>query len=532
MPPARKLVPSPAVARIESIRPGGDWVGRFAEYALPELLIGILRGNLSGRLDVELGPRRNQLFFRDGVPVCVSLPDVQVSLAEILVAFGELDPATGERVRARAVKSGHSESRVITAAELCSEGALHAGMRARARAEVVRLFDAGDRAFRFVEGEKMPADGELTILQPLPLIYHGLSAASDRSPVQAFLARATGARFRLTATYPRGVDPFEWGEAVERGVGQLEHPQSLDELVQGGLPADQAAVALTTLELAGMLERVADAGGAPVAVDDDAPLKLRPMPRVVRPVSALHAESLLPPVRASSGVAPRPARPTSRVPLDHDGERAAVLAKLSPLVGKSYYDLLRVRPSSTLDQIERAAKFLGGDVDAAPDPGERAFFGLIAEAGALLRDPQLGPRYAQALERAELDPRARRELHLLEVEPKVERAVRRMGEGRTGEAEILLEWASRLDPSRSDLRIHREFLAFCRAEPARRAELARNLRPVIAAEALRNPEDPRLQLYFAAVVAELGDVSMARGALGHVDPEHPLARAVARRIGI
>jgi len=193
------------VPKVESIRFGEVYEGRFSDYALPELLMGILRGNLTGVLDVILSSeRRNAVYFKDGVPVSVSLPEVEA--------------------------------------------------RGAARAQIVALFDAGDRSFRFKEGEQMPADAELAILQTLPLIYQGLMAARDRSTVRAFTARTQGSRFHLADTYPRGVDPFEWGEAVERAVAALEEPKSAEDLAARDLGAERAAVVLTCLDLADMLE--------------------------------------------------------------------------------------------------------------------------------------------------------------------------------------------------------------------------------------------------------------------------------------
>ena len=79
------------MAKIESIRPGGTLEASLSTYPLAELLLGILRGNLTGRLELFLHPEpRNLVVFKDGVPVSVLLPDGGVSLVKILIDSGEL----------------------------------------------------------------------------------------------------------------------------------------------------------------------------------------------------------------------------------------------------------------------------------------------------------------------------------------------------------------------------------------------------------------------------------------------------------
>lgn len=220
--------------------------------------MGILRGNLSGalRLDLEAS-RTNVVYFRDGVPVAVDLPALGVSLAGVLAERGELDPELADRVTARARASGASESRIIEIDRVVAEGALRDGVRTRARRELERLFDEGPRAFVFTEGAPVPADADLAVLQPLPIIYAGLARSAHRGPrgpVAELLARWGAHRFRLADTYPRGVDPFEWGDDVERAVEALEAPTSIAALGEAGLERTTAAVVLAALHAADMLE--------------------------------------------------------------------------------------------------------------------------------------------------------------------------------------------------------------------------------------------------------------------------------------
>ena len=109
--------------KIESIRPGGALEASFSAYPLAELLIGILRGNLTGRLDLFLHPEpRNLVYFKDGVPVSVQLPDAGVSLVKILIDSGRVPHDTGLDLLRLAEASGRTEEQVIQQHNVLSAG--------------------------------------------------------------------------------------------------------------------------------------------------------------------------------------------------------------------------------------------------------------------------------------------------------------------------------------------------------------------------------------------------------------------------
>jgi hypothetical protein len=602
------------VPKIESIRPGGTLEASFSAYPLAELLLGILRGNLTGRLDLFLHPEpRNVVFFKDGVPVSVQLPDAGVSLAKILIDSGRVPHEQGLDLLRMAEASGRSEEQVIQQHNVLSPGVLDEARRRRARAQLVRLFDASPLDFRFQEGVALPAGVPLTILQPLPLVYEGLVKTQDRTVVNRFLEAHARSTFDLAPTFPRGVDPFEWGPQVERVVTQLPPPLSVARLAQAGLPQEVALAAITSLHLASMLElREQGPGVRPLAAvappaSPAAPLPAQspglsaarppgavappaspaaPLPapapspglsaspppvtaptpatllrkgpaperRPAEPVGGglqIHRRSGGGPVPAPASVrspgpgveparppAPRPAapsavtRPTPAPPAPgrptHETELASVRQRLSPLATQNYYQLLRVTPGSNPAQVDRAYRFLARRVeDEAADPGWRATLDLLKEAHQLLRDPERAALYAQLVERGEGSGTAFKERLAFEAEPKVDRALRAVAEGRTGEATFLLSWAEKLDPSRLDVPVLMTVVDFLRAPRALREQDARGLQTFLAAELARQPNDWRLKLCQALVLAELGDGRGAQ-ALTFDCPEldHPMVRLV------
>ncbi|MCC7381859.1 MAG: hypothetical protein IT384_08525 [Deltaproteobacteria bacterium] len=462
------------MARIESIRPGDALTSDFGSYPLPELLMGVLRGNLSGILEVHLSSaRKNDIYFRDGVPVAVVLPDVPFSLAHLLADRGMLDREQARRVEARAEARGLSESRVIAADQLVAPGPLGEAIRLRARAQMVSLFDVGDRGFRFVEGAALPGEVEIAVLQPLPLIYAGLLTSSERTYARSFLAAHRHQQFRLTDTFPAGVDPFDWGPQVEQAVTVLAQRAPLDALLERGLGEEEAAVVLASLLLADMIEVL------------DAP-----------------SQGSKPALRTG---------PRGDAAIAHDDVRVSLERCLESMQARSYFEVLEVASDAPPAEVTRAHRALRAKVERqGGGAGVRGLLALIDEAHDALSDPRLGPRYRVAAAYAAIEAPALSERRRLEAEPKVERALRSMIDGRAGEASYWLAWAARLAPERRDLPVFRAAVPLVGAGAAVRRDLARVLLPAI--EDLARPFAPsdRVQLVLAVVLAAAGDEPRAR----------------------
>ena len=200
----------------------------------------------------------------------------------------------------------------------------------------------------------------------------------------------------------------------------------------------------------------------------------------------------------------------------------------TPLSGQTYHQLLRVTPGTAPAQVDRAYRFLARRVeDEGDDPGWRATLDLLREAHTVLRDPERAALYAQMVERSESSSAAARERQAFEAEPKVDRALKCMAEGRIGEATFLLTWAEKLDPTRLDVPVLMSVVDFLRAPRQQREQDARGLQTILAAELARQPNDWRLKLCQALVLAELGDERGAQALmLESPDLDHPMVRLV------
>ena len=538
--------------KIESIRPGDTLDATFGAYPLAELLLGILRGNLTGRLDVFLHPEpRNHLFFRDGVPVVVSLQDGGGSAVGLLIQDGSLNEDEGLNIVRAAEASGKAELEVLRERALIAQAKLYRFEIRWARAKLVKLFDIGPVDFRFTEGVTADPD-RMTILQPLPIVYEGLLNARDRSVVQRFVQVHRDSRFSLSATYPRGVDPFEWGAKVEAAVECLNRPGGITDLEQAGLSNDQACAVLAALHLSDMIDlreqgrkrtKAKTSGrtistppsGTPMPARASAPPSpSQPEVEAVRDASGLviHRRTAPDPVATRPPPTPRPAPVGDERAVGgnaHDREYVAVRERVTPYYGQNYFQILRVTPDTNADQLERAYRFLVRRFEEEMErPGTGPVLDLIHEAYQVLKDPESARRYGQLVSRSDGRPSIERERRAFEAEPKVDRAVRAMGAGRTGEATLLLSWAERLDTSRSDVSAYFGVLDLIRAPDGQRAADAHSLRTVLQEQVAQRAYDWRIKMCLGLVLAEDGEPEAAARLLEKApDRAHPMMKRVA-----
>lgn len=527
------------MAKIESIRPGGVFESNFRDYPFADLLLGVLRANLTGCLDVRLdhdarSASRNHLYFKDGVPISVELPDLGVSVAKLLSDSGDLPRDRMLDVVRAAEKLGMSESKVIVESEILTQGSLHDARRRRAREQVVRLFDAGPTSFVFTEGKMIPDDASLTILQPLPIVFEGLRRSRERAIVDRFLEEHGQSLFKLSATYPHGVDPFEWGSTVEAIIASMEEPKTLADLVAEGLDQRLAEVALAVMFWAGMIELHRAARSPQNAAfpgqNAHAPIPHAPATPAFTPTPRTpgRGTKLQEPRtsfedsfdRESSGLVVHRRTPMSTPASPAPPEKSPVPAATTDAVpvvdrvsmalhafrGKSYYKVLRISETTSPDQVERSYRHLLRQLEEQDDALVRiALIELLDEAHAVLSDRDTAAFYRDLCERSKTSSTALAERYTFEAERKVARCLSAMAEGRLYEAIALLDWIAALDPSRRDLKVLRGVYNYFRAPRDRRAHEARILKPLVISELTRSPGDANLKRC-AALISEEGEL--------------------------
>lgn len=550
------------------MRPGEVLEDSFDRYPLPELLAGILRGNVSGRLSVFLHPEpRNNIGFRDGVPFWVDLPDSPVSVVSMLIEDGRLPRERGLDILRMAEASGRDEASLIMQSNLLSTGQLKQLQVRRARAQIVRLFESGNLEFSFSGSTSIPKNVSPTILQPLPIIYEGLLHCGEQAYYRSFLERHRSSYFTLSGTYPREVDPFEWGPQVEAAVTAAK-PWSWPTLKDRGIRSKQAQAATYLLRLVDMVELVeAQSPVEPRSRPSEIKAETHRSDSISGPVSG-GAQALSQSVTESGALASAPSPeglvvhrrqvpPTSQTfetpftmhapevelsgggfaaPLELDdsrqspGERhEAILetlqSRMKPFVGLSYYELLRVTPESDAAQCDRAYRFQLRRIEEGEDgPGKEAASALIREAYGLVSDPIRVSAYADAVRKGASGLAQR---SAIEAEAKIGRAFRLLAEDRLAEVRFWLEWAKKLDPNREELQTYLRVVTASLFSAGARRSLFGEIRTALTR--ISRPDTNAL-LCRAWVEFELGEREALLRTLTEVPANHPLSQRIHREL--
>lgn len=511
------------------IRPEVGIEGISGEMPFAEVLIVLLSANASGRLEVSLSPSRgrNRVVFRSGVPVQVFLPDLEPSLISLLIQDGNLSRERGQSLVEDASEQRLTESELLEAKQVLSLGVLRDARLRRARAQLIRLIDMPGVHLRFVEGVERLDPAEITLLEPLSLIYRGFRASPAGRAARAYLPEHPSV-LRLASSYPSGVDPFGFGLELEAA---LQSEFSLEGLLTRGWSREEVQAALASLTLTDMLEversprrrgltptSASNGGGLVVQRRFGPPKSLR------RPDSASSGNGtkdgerrvFAGAVQANGGsLSPESDRDPEAGP---SGPAELIARRLKSFEGQTYFQILRVGPETEDAQLERAYRFLLRRIlDEFPDAGTSALGGLLREAYIFLKDPVRKAKYAGA---------GVSEREAMEADAKLDRSLRLLGESKDDEALYTIEWAARLVPTRPELSATQEGVWWlCQDEYAR----GNSPVPTLASHAARTG-DGRIKLVLAAVHAQQNDLLAARELLMDVGRgDHPLiARFVSR----
>jgi hypothetical protein len=249
------------------------------------------------------------------------------------------------------------------------------------------------------------------------------------------------------------------------------------------------------------------------------------------------------PVRQVGGITIQPRRRDPPVPTsgahevlsDPSGEGRAqsfgrslreekIADRLRPLRDKTYFEILRVSPGSTDDQLRRAHAFLmQREAPAKTDPGFQAWKDLIDEAFHALSDRKFADKYARLVADSEMSPKANAQRKNLEVDPKVHRMTLAIAKNALGEASYLNEWARSLDPEREELIADGAFIKFRTAPAAERPAQAQQARRAIEPLTERRRADDRLLLYLVVLISATETIKKAKTVMARVsDNGHPL----------
>lgn len=473
--------------RITSLRPSEAFESSFDAYPAAELLIDLLRSNVTGALSVQVLASAATIYFREGVPVAARS------------ALAGVEP----------------------------------------RGLLRRLVAEAEGPFRFQEGQGAPPDATRAVLRPLQVLFEGLALPSARARREAFLERAITQRVRLADTYPVGSDPFGWGPEGERLLLGLSEPRRLAELVADEPARERLGAMLYALWLADMITLEGDGSAPRPRPTGGLEVPERPLDER-EPGPSAQWGPMLDEVSGAGAPAAMPSIDLT-VPGHAEliealrAERAEIARAVDPLRGKDYLELLRVKPDTKPDQIERSRAYLSRHLAPGEGPGPEAIRAFLGEAFEVLTDPVRGPEYRKLAKNATTQKTLRKR-QAFEAGPKLARVASALATGQLAHASYLYDWAKALDPELPELEGHRLFLDFCTRPGSHKPEFAHSIRGAMEQVVERCPSNLSLRFYLVILYVAMGERERAsscfegvRAAESHV--LHPLAQVAVFALG-
>ena len=125
-------------------------------------------------------------------------------------------------------------------------------------------------------------------------------------------------------------------------------------------------------------------------------------------------------------------------------EGSSSIEKAKPLIGKNFYEILRITPSSSDEQIQRAVNFFSKN-SKSEKLYERIVATLAKQASRILMDSNKSSEYRQAVMESKEMPKAMQQRIQFEIGSKLEAAFEAILHARTVEADFWLTWAAALD---------------------------------------------------------------------------------------
>lgn len=397
--------------------------GSLSKTPFPQLLVYIADRKLSGSLvfrSVEEGEgaAEHVVYFEEGTAAKVRVAKPVAPLGEVLVELGILDEDGLRASQATLTSQGGLHGELLLRTGRIDRGGLMTGLREQVARKMAFLFTLPkETAYAFYEETNLLEEWggpELTMVDPLKLIFSAVTLAADVTPIDDLLARLRNATLRLRpdADLTRfGFDALSW-LVVER---LQTEPARLSVLLEAAI-APEATVKAVVYSLA--ICRYLDLGSSkqppPLCADQPAETfrvvrmsrgKAQPgqaaVGRVKLQSKLVSVDNAGRPTAAASGSPATSPSPSARPAEDISARRENILQRAATIDKEDYFKMLGLGRDAAEDAIRGAyvalAKRwhpdrLSADLADARDAAAKVF-GRIHEAYETLIDETQRKRY-------------------------------------------------------------------------------------------------------------------------------------------
>ncbi len=378
--------------------PGFEGQGRLESRPLPLLLAQILEKNLSGTLHIESGESKTWVWFDQGFPAGVHIPNSEVYLGMVMRELGLIDDETFNESLMIMAKTNKLRGQVLLEMGKINQEQLAQALSVQLMRKLTELFNIQSGSYRFKDGEAVPGRTQPFRIHPYPVIYNGIKNCYQAGELEVVLGDLlAGKSCRVSDSFGARQGLLELPSDEQADIGLLREYRLPEDFVKAASSgATTAMMLLLVLHCCGMLEIGEASAAKPVAPP-------RPEPA---------------PVHRPAGKAKKPKVPKD---LEKRLKEKVALIKSGDLLG-----LLEISADAGEEQVKQAylkmtKEFHPDRLSTDADPALRDVmsfvFSKLSEAHRTLGDPARRKAFARtAAKRAGTSVPADPEGALLEYE--------------------------------------------------------------------------------------------------------------------
>jgi len=242
--------------------------GELGEVRLVELLGRAYAAKLTGRLDLNRGRLKKEIYFFNGMPVFATSRTASENLLEVMIQLKGLGPDDALQLRTLQRERNLPPSDLLKLLGLVSDAELYALGVETCTQMVLEACGWGEGRFRFRPGDDYLAEIPCFELKPLEMIYQGIKTHHALDLART-LQRVEEKRARLKHGWERSlVLPrvyFERSDVLDLFEREPKIGESIPHLYKEFGELGEAMLFLYLLLVTGVLEAVEPSPAAPSA---------------------------------------------------------------------------------------------------------------------------------------------------------------------------------------------------------------------------------------------------------------------------
>ncbi len=166
--------------------------GRLEDQPLAVLLIRIFREMLSGMLHVESQEKKTWLYFSEGKPAGVHIPNSEIYLGMVMRELGIVSDADFNESLMKMAETNKLQGQVLLEMGKVTTEQLERALEVQQLRKASQLFSIREGTYRFDRDASMPERMVSHPVHPFSVIYHGIRNCYEEEDLDRHLSQLSG----------------------------------------------------------------------------------------------------------------------------------------------------------------------------------------------------------------------------------------------------------------------------------------------------------------------------------------------------